>query len=309
VGEVGEVEARGCLGRSLEVLRQPTESSHPRKASLADPPARHWDEAGLGLRQFHNVQRDPLLARHFIYITRFHMDDSSNSRDSVPIRVAGGVICLLAATAGIDGYLTTGVWRFEFRQNSFEGAVAAYLFVGYALLGGLCLASAWQHLRGHGRGAKQSSKPTPLRGFFQVLARNMKAATFFRVSIVVSIALAIVGAIIDAVLGLIPEELSRAYELVVPQGSRTKDVLLLLIGSTLFVAGIGSTVGLYLFRPWAPRVALCVSVAGLLIYPLIDVQIMSPWSQLLTEASFVLWGAVLAMAYLPPLAQRFRRSL
>lgn len=64
VGEAGEVEGLGRLGRSLEVFRQPTESSHPRKASLADPPPRHQDEAGLGLRKFHNVQRDPWLARH-----------------------------------------------------------------------------------------------------------------------------------------------------------------------------------------------------------------------------------------------------
>lgn len=134
----------------------------------------------------------------------------------------------------------------------------------------------------------------------------MSISTFFRLSIVVSVALAVVGAFIDAVPGLIPAELWRAYESTVPQGIRTKDIVLMVIGAPLFVATLVSIVGLYRFRPWSPRAALYVSIASLLIYPLIDVQIVSPWSQLLTEVSAVLWGVVLAMAYLPPLAQRFQ---
>lgn len=134
----------------------------------------------------------------------------------------------------------------------------------------------------------------------------MTASSFFRLSIVLSVALAVVGAFIDAMPGLIPEELWHAYETVVPQGIRTKDIALIVIGLPLLFATVVSIVGLYQFRPWSPRAALYVSIASVLIYPLIDIQIVSPWSQLLTEASAVLWGVVLAMAFLPPLAQRFQ---
>lgn len=133
----------------------------------------------------------------------------------------------------------------------------------------------------------------------------MPAATFFRVSIVMSVILTIVGAFVDAIPGLIPEELWQAYESVVPHGLRTKDFILIAVGLPLVIAGLASTVGLYLFRPWAPRVALYITIGSLFIYPLVDIQIVSPWSQLLTEASLLLWGVVLAMAFLPPLAERF----
>lgn len=136
----------------------------------------------------------------------------------------------------------------------------------------------------------------------------MPASSFFRLFIVTSVALAVAGAFIDAVPGLIPEELWHAYQTVVPQGIRTKDIVLIVIGLPLLLATIVSIVGLYQFRPWSPRTALYVSVASLLIYPLIDVQIVSPWSQLLTEVSAMLWGVVLAMAFLPPLSQRFQGS-
>jgi hypothetical protein len=134
----------------------------------------------------------------------------------------------------------------------------------------------------------------------------MTASSFFRLSIVLSVALAVVGAFIDAMPGLIPEELWHAYETVVPQDIRTKDIVLIVIGLPLLLATVVSIVGLFRFRPWSPRAALSVSIASVLIYPLIDIQIVSPWSQLLTEASAVLWGVVLAMAFLPPLAQRFQ---
>ena len=134
----------------------------------------------------------------------------------------------------------------------------------------------------------------------------MPPSLFFRIAIVVSLALAVAGAFVDAVPGLIPEELWRAHESAVPQGIRMKDIALMAIGFPLLIATAVSVVGLYLFRPWSPRAALYTSILSMLIYPLIDVQIVSPWSQLLTEASAVLWGVVLAMAFLPPLALRFQ---
>ena len=134
----------------------------------------------------------------------------------------------------------------------------------------------------------------------------MSPASTFRFLIVVSLALELCAAFVDAVFpGLVPEPLRLAQDAVASPDFRTQDILLIVIGLPIFVVGLVSAIGLYRFRKWAPRLALYVTIAGVAIYPLLDAQVMSAWSMLLTETSGLLWGMVLAMAFLPPLADRF----
>lgn len=136
----------------------------------------------------------------------------------------------------------------------------------------------------------------------------MQPTSLFRFLIVMSIVLAVCGALIDGVFpNLLPEQFRQAQEAMVSADFRAQDLLLFIVGPPIFVAAIVSTVALYRFRPWAPRLALYVTIGGIAIYPILDAQVMSSWSMLLTETSVLLWGVVLAMSFLPPVGEKFRR--
>jgi len=78
------------------------------------------------------------------------------------------------------------------------------------------------------------------------------------------------------------------------------------IGVPLIVVGVVNVIALYRFQAWAPRGAFYITIVALAMYPLTDVLVISPWALLLTETSFLLWGAALAMAFFPPISERFR---
>jgi hypothetical protein len=135
----------------------------------------------------------------------------------------------------------------------------------------------------------------------------MPAALAFRLFIVTSVLLAIFGGVIDAMFpDLLPEPLRKAQDALYSSELRTQDILLIVVGLPILAGGLVSVIGLYQFRPWAPRLALFVTIATLPLYPLVDAQAVSTWSMLLSESSAVLWGVVLAMAFLPPVADRFK---
>jgi hypothetical protein len=66
-----------------------------------------------------------------------------------------------------------------------------------------------------------------------------------------------------------------------------------------------STVGLLFFKGWARTLSLYSTVFSLGLYPFLGPALTSGWSSALSEASFMIWGAVLALAYYSPLADRF----
>lgn len=59
MGECRDVEALDRLGKALEIFLQPPVARHPREAAFADLALGQEDEAALGLRQLHDVQRVP----------------------------------------------------------------------------------------------------------------------------------------------------------------------------------------------------------------------------------------------------------
>jgi hypothetical protein len=67
-------------------------------------------------------------------------------------------------------------------------------------------------------------------------------------------------------------------------------------------------IGLFFFKKWARAGALYSTVMSLCLYPFFGVSVMSGWAVALDEASMVLWGAVLAIAYFSPLQSQFISS-
>jgi hypothetical protein len=74
------------------------------------------------------------------------------------------------------------------------------------------------------------------------------------------------------------------------------------------VASIVSTIGLFFFWYWVRPFALVTAILGLAVSPLFGPELSSGWSSALLEASFLAWGAVLALAYYSPLSQSFVRA-
>lgn len=134
----------------------------------------------------------------------------------------------------------------------------------------------------------------------------MSTPSAFRLFIVTSLVFAFLASFIDAIFpSLLPEPFRQAQDALASSELGTQDILLIVIGLPILVVGLVSAIGLYRFRPWAPRLALFVTIATVALYPFLDAQAVSAWSLLLSETSMLLWGVVLAMAFLPPVADRF----
>ncbi len=130
--------------------------------------------------------------------------------------------------------------------------------------------------------------------------------TLFRYTIIAYIALAIFGGMFDLVFpSAIPETLSLAKEANDIKLSSIELISIAIVGLVLLVGGIAATIGLYLFLPWAPRLAVVVTALALFESPLLGADVTSGWSMALTSLSDTLWGAILALAYFSPLKERF----
>jgi hypothetical protein len=128
----------------------------------------------------------------------------------------------------------------------------------------------------------------------------------FRYMLVAYLSLGIFGGIFDFLFpSAIPETLANA------QNAHDADLPSALIisagilGVIILFCGIIVTFGLYMFRPWAPRLALVVTLLALPIYPLLGFQVASGWSMAITDLATTMWGAILALAYFSPLKERF----
>jgi hypothetical protein len=69
-----------------------------------------------------------------------------------------------------------------------------------------------------------------------------------------------------------------------------------------------ASIGLFFFQNWAKNLFLFLNVLGLVLAPLGGFSVRGPLASLLAELTTVLDGAILALAYLSPLAAAFATS-
>lgn len=65
--------------------------------------------------------------------------------------------------------------------------------------------------------------------------------------------------------------------------------------------------GLYLFKPWGRKFSLATTLLGLPINVLLGTSVYTPIEAMFYDASSMLWGAILAVAYFSPVKTRFER--
>ncbi len=128
----------------------------------------------------------------------------------------------------------------------------------------------------------------------------------FRLLLIASLIFGLVGAFFDVMFpSAIPEALSDAQEAHDAKLSMPTLIYLGLGALISVITSVTAFIGLYIFRPWAPRLAIIATALTMLIYPALGVSLFSGWAASLNEISSILWGVVLAMVYFSPLKERF----
>ena len=131
------------------------------------------------------------------------------------------------------------------------------------------------------------------------------AVTLFRALLIASVATGVVGGFIDRIFpSLVPESVVKAFE-ALPAPPMPALVLVMALFLITFGGMITAIIGLYFFQPWSRKLAVLMTLLGLLFYPLLGAYTMSGWAAFFTEISTTLWGAVLAMSFVSSLNVRF----
>jgi len=132
------------------------------------------------------------------------------------------------------------------------------------------------------------------------------SSTHFRLVLVASMILGLIGGFFDLMFpSAVPEALSQAQAAYDAELSTPALIVAVLVGLITLVGGIAAFVGLFIFRPWAPRLAVVTTALALFVWPALGANVSSGWSVALADLSSTLWGVVLAVVYFSPLKERF----
>lgn len=133
--------------------------------------------------------------------------------------------------------------------------------------------------------------------------------SLFRSVLVASVVLSFAGSFCDLVFpGLVPASLRDADDALIDSLSRQFVITMAAGAVFIVIAQIVSTVGLFLFRPWAPGVAVIASLLVLAFWPVIGYQLYSGWATALLDLSNMLWGGILALVYFSPVRDWFKKD-
>lgn len=102
------------------------------------------------------------------------------------------------------------------------------------------------------------------------------------------------------------QALADAYASEPPPWLFEREGLMIGVGGVALAATIAGYVGLFLLTRWGRALSLALTVLAFPLYLLTGPTLSSPLESMLTDASTLLWGACLALAYFSPVAARFK---
>ncbi len=133
--------------------------------------------------------------------------------------------------------------------------------------------------------------------------------SLFRSLLVANVVLSLVGGICDLVFPeLVPASLRDADDALLDSLSRQFAITVAAGATFIVVVQIVATIGLFLFRPWAPRIAVIASLLVLAILPVVRYSLHSGWATAVLDLSNMLWGGILALVYYSPIKDWFSRE-
>lgn len=131
----------------------------------------------------------------------------------------------------------------------------------------------------------------------------------FRVLLIASLLVAILGGTIDLVFpDLLAEAFHQAMEAEALAISMPRVFLLGALGVVLLITTLAAYYGLYMLRPWAPKLSLLITVLALPFVALAGAAAQSGYAAAALYLSAYCWGAVLLLAFLPPFSNQFQRQ-
>jgi hypothetical protein len=80
--------------------------------------------------------------------------------------------------------------------------------------------------------------------------------------------------------------------------------LLVAVAVPLLVATVTGVIGLFMLKRWGRTISLYSTIVGLCVCLFAIPELSSAFESVLFEASSLLWGAILAIAYYSPIADR-----
>jgi hypothetical protein len=129
--------------------------------------------------------------------------------------------------------------------------------------------------------------------------------TRFRVYLIASALLAIAAVATVFLPDGYSSVLADAYANEPPSWLFENEAVAIGVGITTLVIAIVGFVGLFLLKRWGRAVSLGITVLSFPVYLLTGPTLSSPLEAMLTDASTLVWGACLALAYYSPVAARF----
>ena len=133
--------------------------------------------------------------------------------------------------------------------------------------------------------------------------------TIYRAMLVASLVFAILSGIIDFLVpSVLPEVFTQAQQSYDAAKSTGEVLFFLSCGLVCFVVALVAYVGLYLFRSWAPPLAVISTLLGMLLTVLVGPASLSGWAILFSDLAGMLSGIVVILPYVsPPMQERFAR--
>jgi hypothetical protein len=101
--------------------------------------------------------------------------------------------------------------------------------------------------------------------------------------------------------------LSEAFESEPQPILLDNDGLMLAIALPVAAAALAGIVGLFLFKGWGRLLSVVSTIAGLIVLVFTGPTLYGAAEYMFWEASTLLWGAILALAYYSPVAIHFER--
>lgn len=135
----------------------------------------------------------------------------------------------------------------------------------------------------------------------------MTPSLAFRLLVILSIVLGFASMGVDLLTDLVSPELTNTIEKESMLGvMETHPFILLAILLPWIIAALVGVIGIFLFKRWGRTLSLYSTAIGFLIVPFLGSVASSGLSYALDQASFTLWGAVLAVAYFSPISELFK---
>jgi hypothetical protein len=131
----------------------------------------------------------------------------------------------------------------------------------------------------------------------------------FRIFVITTFVVSTIGALIDPLFPeLLPEQIRLANEISVKEilESELKMIIFLCLSAFIAIAGIASILGLVMFKQWAPKLTLVATLVSYFILAMAGPIGMSGIAIALTTLSLNMFGAIVAIAFLSPIAVEFK---